>query len=154
MNNNDKDYMGIAQVNTIVEEQETNTIVEIADGNEIVETPTIEETPTMQVETGKSNENKDNKSNEAPADNNSQVQVGKNRKYYNVQEGSEASWAVNPTDLEKVIKLHEKNKISIVRVKVTEVQDAIFLPKMKNYYDKWHPKTPVKVELIETSPVE
>lgn len=147
MNNNDKDYMGIAQVNTIVEEQETNTIVEIADGNEIVETPTIEETPTMQVETGKSNENKDNKSNEAPADNNSQVQVGKNRKYYNVQEGSEASWAVNPTDLEKVIKLHEKNKISIVRVKVTEVQDAIFLPKMKNYYDKWHPKTPVKVEL-------
>ena len=144
MNNKPSEYNpSIAKTNTteniiITEQVNNNTIAETAKDDEIVKEHEIEETPKVEIQTGKNTENKDNP-------------TSTDKKYYRIEENtSEASWAVNPTDLEKVINLHDKIKMSIVRIRVTEVKDAIFLPKMKNYYDPWHPKTPVKVELLET----
>ena len=147
MKNNDNEYKGIAQVNTIIEQTETNTVVEIADANEIVETPTIEETPATQIETGNNNERKDSKTNEKtiPDDNSSQIQVAKGTIYKTI-EGGESSWAYDPTVPENILNDHPESKY-LVKAKVLSVEEGEMLPKQENFYCPFTCFTPIKIQI-------
>ena len=141
MKNNDNEYKGIAQVNTIIEQTETNTVVEIADANETVETP------TMQGETGKNSESKDNKTNEKtiPNDNSSQIKVAKDTIYKTI-EGGESSWAYDPTIPSNIINDHKENKY-VVKVKILSVGEGEMLPKQENFYCPFTCFTPIKIQI-------
>ena len=149
MKKNDNEHKGIAQVNTIIEQTETNTVVEIADANEIVETPTIEETPATQVETGNNNERKDSKTNEKtiPNDNSSKIQVAKDTIYKTI-EGGQSSWAYDPTIPSNIINDHAETK-SVVKVKILSVGEGEMLYRQENFNNPYTCHTPIKMQIID-----
>lgn len=149
INNNDNNYKGIAQINTIVEEQETNTIVEIADKNETEETPKIEETTTIQAEIEKNNQNKENKTNVniTPKDNSLQVKVAKGTIYKTI-EGGQSSWAYDPTIPSNIINDHIETK-SVVKVKILSVGEGEMLPKQEKFDNPYTCHTPIKMQIID-----
>lgn len=149
MKNNDNEYKGIAQVNTIIEQTGTNTVVEITDANEIVETPTIEETPATQVETGNNNERKDSKTNEKtiPNDNSSKIQVAKDTIYKTI-EGGESSWRYDPTIPSNIINDQKENKY-VVKVKILSVGEGEMLPKQEKFYNPYTCHTPIKMQVVD-----
>lgn len=139
MNNKPSEFsQGIAQANTV-----TNTIIIEQDNN----SNTIVEVPTIEVETGKSNENKDNRINEKPEDNTLKVQVAKGTIYKTI-EGGESSWAYDPTIPSNLINDHSENKC-VVRVKVLSVGEGEMLPKQENLYNPFTCFTPIKMQMID-----
>lgn len=68
------------------------------------------------------------------------------KQIYGTFAGGEMSWAIDPKDPKEILKASKRWDVSVVKVKVKSIEEAMFLEKTDKFYVR-NPFTPIKIEI-------